>query len=87
LPTAYTQVAYCERNIAFIPDYLKIERLLVTSEDAGETFPRMVVHFPATGRERVKSLRSLHNNTIATQEISHIDTLKTKPVTVEVELF
>jgi chemotaxis protein CheD len=47
----------------------------------------MVVYFPTTGRVRVKRLRSLHNNTIVTQEISYIDTLKAKPVTGDVELF
>ena len=82
-----TQVAYCERNIAFIRDHLKIEGLLVTSEDVGETFHPMVVYFPATGWVRVKRLRSLHNHTIATQEIIYNDTLKAKPVTGEVELF
>lgn len=76
-----------QRNIAFIRDYLKTEGLLVASEDVGEIFPRMVVYFPTTGRVRVKRLRSLHNNTIVTQEISYIDTLKTKPVTGDVELF
>lgn len=59
----------------------------MTSEDVGETFHPMVVYFPATGPVRVKRLRSLHNNTIAIQEISYIDTLKAKPVTGEVELF
>jgi chemotaxis protein CheD len=76
-----------QRNIAFIRDYLKTEGLQVVSEDVGETFPRMVVYFPTTGRVRVKRLRSLHTNTIATQEISYIDTLKSKPVTGDVELF
>ena len=76
-----------QRNIAFIRDYLKTEGLLVASEDVGEIFPRMVVYFPTTGRVWVKRLRSLHNNTIVTQEISYIDTLKTKPVTGDVELF
>ncbi|MDP1634867.1 MAG: chemoreceptor glutamine deamidase CheD, partial [Gallionellaceae bacterium] len=76
-----------QRNIAFIRDYLRIEGLLVASEDVGEIFPRMVVYFPATGRVRVKRLRSLHNNTIITQETRYIDTLKAKPVTGDVELF
>lgn len=76
-----------ERNIAFVRDYLKIEGLKVVSEDVGEIFPRMVVYFPATGRVRVKRLRSLHNNTIVTQEINYIDNLKAKPVSGDIELF
>lgn len=76
-----------KRNIAFVRDYLSLEGLEVVAEDVGEVFPRMVVYFPRSGRARVKRLRSLHNNTIVDQEISYIDTLKSKPVGGEVELF
>jgi len=48
------------RNIAFARDYLETEGMKVTSEDVGDTFPRMVVYFPATGKVRVKRLRALH---------------------------
>ena len=75
------------RNIAFARDYLKTEGLLVTSEDVGEIFPRMVVYFPATGRVRVKRLRSLHNNTIASLETRYLESVKTQPVGGDVELF
>jgi chemotaxis protein CheD len=76
-----------EKNIAFVRDYLFTEGLRVVSEDVGNVFPRMVVYFPSTGRVRVKRLRSLHNNVIATEEIRYIDSLKEKPVTGDVELF
>ncbi|MDO8891511.1 MAG: chemoreceptor glutamine deamidase CheD [Sulfurimicrobium sp.] len=75
------------RNIAFVRDYLKVEGLRVTSEDVGDIFPRMVVYFPATGKVRVKRLRSLHTNTIASQEKSYIESIKAKPVSGDVELF
>ena len=61
--------------------------LKVVSEDVGEIFPRMVVYFPASGRVRVKRLRSLHNNTIASQEKSYIESIREKPVSGDVELF
>lgn len=76
-----------ERNIAFVRDYLKTEGLRVVSEDVGSVYPRMVVYFPASGRVRVKRLRSLHNNTIASQEINYVDSLEAKPVAGEIELF
>lgn len=76
-----------ERNIIFVRDYLQLEGLQVVSEDVGSIYPRMVVYFPQSGRARVKRLRSLHNNTIASQEINYIDTLKAKPVTGDIELF
>lgn len=76
-----------KRNIDFVRDYLSIEGLSVVSEDVGDIFPRMVVYFPQTGRARVKRLRSLHNNTIVSQESSYIETIKAKPVAGEIELF
>lgn len=75
------------RNIAFVRDYLKTEGLSVASEDVGDIFPRMVVYFPTTGKVRVKRLRSLHTNTIASQEKSYIESIKEKPVSGDVELF
>lgn len=75
------------RNIAFVRDYLNTEGLPVVAEDVGDIHPRMVVYFPASGRVRVKRLRSLHNNTIADQERRYIDSIKKKPVSGDVELF
>lgn len=75
------------RNIAFVRDYLATEGLKVAAEDVGDVYPRMVVFFPATGRVRVKRLRSLHNNTIADRERDYIDRIRQKPVSGDVELF
>ncbi|HUX91487.1 MAG TPA: chemoreceptor glutamine deamidase CheD [Gallionellaceae bacterium] len=76
-----------KRNIAFARDYLETEGLKVTSEDVGDTFPRMVVYFPATGKVRVKRLRSLHNNTIVELETRYLNTIEEKPVSGDIELF
>ncbi len=75
------------RNITFVHDYLKTEGLKSVSEDLGDVFPRMVVYFPATGKVRVKRLRSLHTNTIAAQEAQYLESIKGKPVSGDVELF
>lgn len=75
------------RNITFAHDYLKTEGLKVVSEDVGDVFPRMVVYFPATGKVKVKRLRSLHNNTIVEQESRYLETIVAKPVSGDVELF
>ena len=75
------------RNIAFARDYLETEGLRITSEDVGDTFPRMVVYFPATGKVKVKRLRSLHNNTIVEQENIYLHTIEEKPVSGDIELF
>jgi chemotaxis protein CheD len=75
------------RNITFARDYIKTEGLKVVAEDVGDIFPRMVVYFPATGKVRVKRLRSLHNNTIVEEEIRYIKTVESKPVGGDIELF
>lgn len=75
------------RNIDFARDYLDTEGLKVASEDVGDSFPRMVVYFPATGKVRVKRLRSLHNNTIVELETRYLNTIEEKPVSGDIELF
>lgn len=75
------------RNIAFARDYLETEGLKITSEDVGDAFPRMVVYFPASGKVRVKRLRSLHNNIIVEQETMYLQTIEKKPVSGDIELF
>jgi chemotaxis protein CheD len=76
-----------QRNIAFVRQYLKLEGLSVQSEDVGDVFPRMIVYFPASGRVKVKRLRSLHNNVIADQEIHYLDSVVVKNVSGAVEFF
>lgn len=76
-----------KRNIDFVLDYLKTESLPVVAQDVGDIFPRMVVYFPATGRVRVKRLRSLHTNVIVNQESAYIESIAEKPVSGEIELF
>jgi chemotaxis protein CheD len=76
-----------KRNIEFVIDYLKTESLQIVAQDVGDIFPRMVVYFPATGRVRVKRLRSLHTNVIVSQESAYIESIAEKPVSGDIELF
>ena len=75
------------RNIIFARDYLATEGLRVIAEDVGDIYPRMVVYFPATGKVRVKRLRSLHNNVIVEEETRYLSAIESKPVGGEIELF
>lgn len=75
------------RNIAFVRDYLSAEGLQVVAEDVGDIYPRQVVYFPASGRAKVKRLRSLHNNIIASEELKYVGSIADKPVSGEIELF
>ncbi len=76
-----------QRNILFVREYLKTEKLRLIAEDVGETYPRMAVYFPATGNARVKRLRSLHNNVIAIQEKTYFASVVEKPAAGDIELF
>jgi len=75
------------RNINFVRDYIQTEGLKIVSEDVGDVYPRMVVYFPATGKVRVKRLRSVHNNLIIEEEFRYLNTIEAKPVSGEIELF
>ncbi|CAG0940118.1 Chemoreceptor glutamine deamidase CheD [Gallionellaceae bacterium] len=75
------------RNINFVRDYIETEGLHIVSEDVGDVYPRMVVYFPATGKVRVKRLRSVHNNLIIEEEFRYLNTIEAKPVSGDIELF
>ena len=72
------------RNIIFVRDYLKIEAINVISEDVGDIYPRMVAYFPASGKVKVKRLRSLHNNIIIEEEFRYLSTVTRKLVGGEI---
>lgn len=76
-----------KRNIAFARDYLETEGLKVMAEDVGDIYPRMVVYFPASGKAKVKRLRSLHNNVIVEEETRYLSSIESKPVGGDIELF
>ncbi|MDO8273478.1 MAG: chemoreceptor glutamine deamidase CheD [Gammaproteobacteria bacterium] len=75
------------RNISFVKDYIRVENLQLMAEDLGGTYPRKVIYFPDSGRVRVKTLRTLHNDTIIRRESSYLVSLTEQPVQGAVELF
>ena len=76
-----------QKNIDFIMQYIKDESLKLTAEDLGDVYPRKVLFFPATGKVRVKKLRSMHNNTIIERENNYSKAIEQKPSSGEIELF
>ena len=76
-----------KKNIEFIMQYIKDEALKLTAQDLGDVYPRKVLFFPASGKVRVKKLRSIHNNTIIERENSYSKALAKKPSAGEIELF
>lgn len=75
------------RNIAFVLEYLLTEQLDIVVQDLGDIYPRKVMYFPATGRLRVKRLRSLHNETLIQREQAYQSELDVQPDSGGVELF
>jgi len=76
-----------KRNIDFVRQFLKTEGLEVTAEDLGDIYPRKVYYFPATGKVRMKKLRTMHNDTITSREHQYLEELRKKSVQSDVELF
>jgi len=75
------------KNIAFVLDYLKTEKIPIDSQDLGDFFPRKVLFEPNTGRVFVKRLDNLHNDTIVKRERDYETSIETKHVDGEIELF
>jgi len=76
-----------KRNIDFVRDYLSTEGIPVIAEDVGDIYPRKVYYFSATGKVRVKKLRSMHNSTIAQRESEYLHGIDKQPVQSDIELF
>ena len=76
-----------KKNIDFVMQYIKDESLKLTAEDLGDVYPRKVLFFPASGKVRVKKLRSMHNNTIIERENNYSQRIKKEPVTGAIDLF
>jgi len=75
------------RNIEFVLEYLQTENLDVMVQDLGDIYPRKVMYYPATGRLRVKRLRSMHNETLIQREQEYQHELDVQPDSGGIELF
>jgi len=75
------------RNIEFIHNYLRTERLRAVAEDLGDIYPRRIVYFPATGKVMVRRLRPLEATEIAVRERRYLADIASKPQGGDVELF
>jgi chemotaxis protein CheD len=75
-----------KKNIEFVKEYLKKERLFVVGEDVGGPFPRKVYYFPQTGVVKVKKIQTTANDTILLREKEYADHLKNQNGN-DVELF
>lgn len=75
------------KNIDFVLDFIHTEGLKLLAQDVGDIYPRKVNYFPATGKVKMKKLRTLHNDTIIKREEEYIHTLEVEKVEGDIELF
>ena len=74
-------------NINFILEYIDAEALKLVSKDLGDIYPRKVIFFPQTGKVRMKKVKDLHNESIASRERQYGSSIKDMPVESDIELF
>jgi chemotaxis protein CheD len=75
------------RNIEFARQWLQLEGLRIAGEDVGDTHPRRVLYFPATGRVLMFRLRNVDHGEVVSREKQYQSTLREKPAGNDVELF
>lgn len=75
------------RNIEFARQWLNLEGLSIAGEDVGDTHPRRVLYFPATGRVLMFRLRTTDLGEVVSREKQYQSTLREKPAGNDVELF
>ncbi len=76
-----------QRNIDFVLEYIDTEALKIVSQDLGDIYPRKVIFFPKTGKVRMKKIKDLHNETIASREKEYRTSIKDVKVESNIELF
>ena len=77
------------KNVNFVRDYLVTEGFEISAEDLGGPYPRKVVYFPESGRvlmQRVAMSRR-DEEEITRREIEYRNSLESKPVGGEIDLF
>lgn len=75
-----------QQNIEFIKQYIRIENLNLLAEDLGDVYPRKILFYPASGRVRVKKLRSMEQS-ILNRENAYRRNLEKQPIEGDVDLF
>jgi chemotaxis protein CheD len=75
------------RNVIFVREFLRNEGLKVLAEDVGDTCPRHVRYFPATGKVQVRHLGAGQQVGVVSREEKFLKGLDAEPVAGEVDLF
>ncbi|MCG8381306.1 MAG: chemoreceptor glutamine deamidase CheD [Gammaproteobacteria bacterium] len=75
------------RNIKFVENYLKLEKIKLISSCVGDIYPLKVKFYPVTGKVLVKKLESLQKSSVSQREQVYSKQLKSKNIEGDIELF
>ena len=77
------------KNINFVREYLHTEGFKIAAEDLGGNNPRKVIYFPASGRVMMQrvSLSRHDEQEITRREAEYQQSLKSKPIAGDIDLF
>ncbi len=84
---SFTDTNVGARNISFVLDYLKAERIPIVSQDLGDSCPRKIGYLPQSGRAMVKRLTVLAVKSDLADENAYRSRLVQAPVAGTIELF
>jgi chemotaxis protein CheD len=76
-----------KRNIEFVLDYVKTEGLNLISQDMGDVYPRKVLFDPLSGKAWMKRIKDKSDKTLAAREREYQKSIKSEPVSGDVDLF
>lgn len=75
------------KNSEFVRTFLRNEGLKTVSEDLGGTLPRRIHYYPDTGKVMVRKLNRREDMEIVDREKKYEQTLHTKPIEGDIDLF
>ncbi len=75
------------KNVAFVKSFLQREGLRISSQDLGETYPRRLRYYPASGKAMLLKLKRKEDMQIITEEQRFAQRLKTQSIEGGIELF
>lgn len=82
-----TMTNHGAKNVEFVEEYLRKEKLTVVGGDVGGDYSRKIRFFPTTGQVQVRRISITRNQTMQSREADYKRRLEQQPATGSAELF
>lgn len=69
-----------DKNVAFVKEYLAMEKIPITDEDVSNPWPMKIYYIPANGESYVQRLRSLANQEVSNRERQYSSSIEQQEV-------